>query len=249
MSQPDRSPGSTPARTSGLRPARLRPDVAEPARRRSVGSPAVAIRLTWRAVRRHWWQAILLWLAGSAGLMALAYQRVRPTFDTSSAIRVEPGDRGRFRERSGAGTSRSSRRLRPVGSPTPTSSPGPCRATPNCSACPGWPRPGTPRPKFAGWMAVMVFPRTNLIRVSMSASRPNRGVGDRQRGGQGVPQGAVDTDKEQAEGGAGGSARSRRSGPAVGGSARRSPRWSGGSGWRRRPGPRRDPATVEAYGS
>ena len=60
----------------------------------------VSARLAWRAFRRHWWQALLLWLAGSSGLMALAYFKVKPSYDAFSTIKVDPGDRGLFRENS-----------------------------------------------------------------------------------------------------------------------------------------------------
>ncbi|GAC1465112.1 MAG: hypothetical protein NVSMB9_04390 [Isosphaeraceae bacterium] len=49
-------------------------------------------RLLFRAMRRHWWQALFLWLAGSSGLIALAYYKIKPTFDAISQVRVDLGD-------------------------------------------------------------------------------------------------------------------------------------------------------------
>src|SRR4051794_14396720 len=107
MSQPNLRLGSTPARIAAMvgRPA---PAPAPPIGPdgRTVGGPPLgrrrfSIRPAWRGLRRHWWQAILLWSAGSAGLVALARDRVRPTFEASSAIRVVPGDRGPSREGGG----------------------------------------------------------------------------------------------------------------------------------------------------
>src|SRR4051812_24938196 len=106
MNQPDRGPGSIAARTSEViaRPVPLSPagDDGRVAGGPPPGRRGPSIRLAWRALPRHWWQAILLWSAGSAGPMALAHQRVRPAFEASSAIRVDPGDRGASRE-GGAG--------------------------------------------------------------------------------------------------------------------------------------------------
>ena len=162
---PGPGPGrGRPARAGGLdRPRRSAADGPASGRRRP------SVRLAWRALRRHWWQALLLWSAGSAGLMALAHDRVRPTFEASSAIRVDPGDRGPCRRRG-------PRRLRGLqGDPGPAGHQprrdrlgplGPPRAAP---ACPGWPRPRTPRPRSARSVVAAVVPGTNLIQVSMSS--------------------------------------------------------------------------------
>lgn len=47
------------------------------------------LRLAWRALRRHWWQALLAWLVVSTGLVALAYYKVKPTYLAESRIRVD----------------------------------------------------------------------------------------------------------------------------------------------------------------
>lgn len=49
----------------------------------------LSFRLAWRAFRRHWWQAALLWLFLSSGLVALAYTRIKPSFNSYSRIKVE----------------------------------------------------------------------------------------------------------------------------------------------------------------
>jgi polysaccharide biosynthesis transport protein len=57
------------------------------------GLPAgkkISAKLVARAVRRYWWQAALIWILGSAGLMTLAYFKVKPTFTAFSRVRVEP---------------------------------------------------------------------------------------------------------------------------------------------------------------
>ena len=49
----------------------------------------LSLRLLARAFRRYWWQALLVWLAGSAGLVSLVAQKVQPTFDAISQVKVE----------------------------------------------------------------------------------------------------------------------------------------------------------------
>ena len=50
----------------------------------------IGLGTVWRAIRRHWWQAALLWSITSGGLMFLAFTRVKPTFLSFALLRVEP---------------------------------------------------------------------------------------------------------------------------------------------------------------
>src|SRR3954447_1615544 len=52
----------------------------------------VSLRLLSRALKRHWWQALLAWVVASAALVTLAYARIKPTYDAVSTVRVEVGD-------------------------------------------------------------------------------------------------------------------------------------------------------------
>lgn len=61
-----------------------------------VAGKKITVGLVTRAVRRHWWQAALLWVVGSVGLMALVYFKVKPTYLAYSRIRVEPTSRNIF---------------------------------------------------------------------------------------------------------------------------------------------------------
>jgi capsular exopolysaccharide synthesis family protein len=49
----------------------------------------VSARLVGRALRRHWWQALLLWGVGSAFLVTMAQRRILPTYDATARVRVE----------------------------------------------------------------------------------------------------------------------------------------------------------------
>jgi succinoglycan biosynthesis transport protein ExoP len=96
---PDRPSEPLPARRS--QPAPVAPaydayfdeHAADP---NGPGAKKTSFRVITRALRRHWWQALTLWLIGSAGLMALAYTKIKPTFDAFAQIRVDPGEQGIF---------------------------------------------------------------------------------------------------------------------------------------------------------
>ena len=60
----------------------------------------ISMKMIGRALQRHWWQAGLLWMIGSVGLMVLAYTRVKPTFQAFSRVRVEPGEHALFAQAS-----------------------------------------------------------------------------------------------------------------------------------------------------
>ncbi|MFM8726053.1 MAG: hypothetical protein ACKON9_13135, partial [Planctomycetaceae bacterium] len=53
-------------------------------------SNGIGLGVIWRAVRRHWWQAATLWIIGSAGLMGLAFSKIKPTYLSYALLRVEP---------------------------------------------------------------------------------------------------------------------------------------------------------------
>ncbi len=51
-----------------------------------------SLQLAWRGLRRHWWQALLAWVVGTAGLMALIQNLVKPKYEAISRISVEQGE-------------------------------------------------------------------------------------------------------------------------------------------------------------
>lgn len=90
MDTPDRSPGalspwSSPTPSPSLYPSPWEEPAREPAAPKSFGA-----RVVLRALRRHWWQILALWLVGSAGLVYLAYTRVKPLYEVVSVIEVSP---------------------------------------------------------------------------------------------------------------------------------------------------------------
>ncbi len=45
------------------------------------------------ALRRHWWQILLLWAAASAAAVTLVYYKVKPSFEATALLKVEPVSR------------------------------------------------------------------------------------------------------------------------------------------------------------
>src|SRR3954462_264859 len=56
----------------------------------AAGPRVFRVRMVMRALRHYWWQILLLWGAASAGLVVLAYTRVRPSYDAIAWLEVKP---------------------------------------------------------------------------------------------------------------------------------------------------------------
>ena len=101
MNHTDRPPGATPHTEIVPASAAYELDVA------SADLPAAGKKITFglvaRAVRRHWWQAALIWAVGSVGLMALVYFKVKPTYLAFTRVRVEPSSSALFSGRGDGG--------------------------------------------------------------------------------------------------------------------------------------------------
>ncbi len=174
MSQADRNPRSIPARTSDLMPAPAPPpnppEVDDSAFEPQVQQArTLTARLVWRALRRHWWQALLLWMAGSSALMALAYYKVKPTYDAFSTIKVDPGDRGLFRENSSNVDFEvfKETQVKRVTNPNVISTA--LTAHPELLRLPRLALAQDPEVEIRKSLTVMIIPKTNLIQVSMSS--------------------------------------------------------------------------------
>src|SRR5437764_14497834 len=50
-------------------------------------------RVVWRAARRHWWQILILWAAGSAGSMALAYNKIKTSYEATALLAIKTSSR------------------------------------------------------------------------------------------------------------------------------------------------------------
>ncbi len=43
-----------------------------------------------RAIRRHWWQILLLWGVGTTAMVALIYTRIKPVYEAIAFVRLDP---------------------------------------------------------------------------------------------------------------------------------------------------------------
>ena len=81
--QPDRPPAPYAAAPAWDEPGfETASGVADPPRKFSL-------KLVLRAIRRHWWQILLIWVIASGGAMTLIYAKVKPTFDATAYVRFE----------------------------------------------------------------------------------------------------------------------------------------------------------------
>lgn len=71
------------------------PEAVEAAEARPI-TPA----LIWRAIRRHWWLIVLLWIVATAALETLIYKRVKPSYEATTWVKVEPSSRSLLTDRS-----------------------------------------------------------------------------------------------------------------------------------------------------
>jgi polysaccharide biosynthesis transport protein len=174
MSRTDRNPRSIPARPTDLIPAPAPPpgplevddSSFEP---QSQSAHRLSARLVWRAFRRHWWQALLLWMAGSAALMALAYHKVKPTYDAFSTIKVDPGDRGLFRENSSTVDFEVFKETQVKRVTNPNVIATALATHPELLHLPRLALAPDPEVEIRKSLTVMIIPKTNLIQVAMSS--------------------------------------------------------------------------------
>ncbi len=90
MDTTDRSSNSlTPWSPSPLAERMPAWEEAGPAQEQGASRP-LNMRVILRALRRHWWQILALWLVSSVGLSYLAYKYIKPRFDVYSLIEVTP---------------------------------------------------------------------------------------------------------------------------------------------------------------
>ena len=135
------------------------------------GARGVSARLVWRALRRNWWQAAVLWAVGSAGLLALAYAKVRPTFDAVARLKVEVIDLSIFAKSSSFDFLQYMQtQASEVASPTTVADA--IQQHPEMVGLPLLRASADPEAEVIKAVRVNLVPRTNLIQVEMSSSAP-----------------------------------------------------------------------------
>ena len=182
MNHPDRNQGSIPARFSNLAPITDASAAAMPPPSPPFERPLphdltghrgrFSARLVARALKRHWWQAALLWMLGTAGLVYLAYSRIKPTFEAITAIRVDPGDHGLSRE---AGPSTDFEVFKGTQVQRLINPDIIARALvnhPELLKLPGLAGADDAETRVRDSLNVLLLPRTHMIQVSMSSEAP-----------------------------------------------------------------------------
>ena len=160
-------------RQAEIVPARQVYEIDEVAHDSHPAGRRITFRLVARAVRRHWWQAMLLWCIGSAGLMTLAYLKVKPTFVSFAGVVVQPGERGLFDPNAGANVDFAEYKetqVKIISGPNVLSA-----ALAEHPELLNFPRLRTaedPQAEIRTALNVGIVPKTNLIEVSMISESP-----------------------------------------------------------------------------
>src|SRR5262245_39218774 len=95
MPTPQRPDGELAPWTPAPVAAKSMPAVWEdPAIEAGVPPRMFSPKVILRAFRRHWWRMLAIWTISSAGLMYLAYTKIRPVYEAVSWLNVEPAGRG-----------------------------------------------------------------------------------------------------------------------------------------------------------
>jgi capsular exopolysaccharide synthesis family protein len=177
---PDRHDESLPARRTSAPPAAPPEYPADDYAELPHQPPPpkrFSLRVTWRALRRHWWQALLCWLMVSGGLVALAYYKVKPTYEAVSQVQVEntsfivytaqnasaPIDPAQYMET----------QVKNLTSPPVIKSA--FKVDPKITSVPMLAGSVDPESDIRRALLVGVVPKTNLIQVSMSSQDPDEG--------------------------------------------------------------------------
>src|SRR5262245_27522314 len=87
--RPISSVPAVPARSGSTRLAVQDASAGRPA----TEAPQVSInflRVVVRAVTRHWWQILLLWVIGTGGLWYLISVNIKPQYESAALLKIEP---------------------------------------------------------------------------------------------------------------------------------------------------------------
>jgi len=129
--------------------------------------------LVWRAFRRHWWQVALLWGIGSAVLVAVAFQVIKPTYDALARVRVEPGEQSLYTSKSATPLEFAEFKETQVASVTsPVVLSLALTEHPELFQLPKLQRAEDAEAEIRRSLRVMIYPKTNLIDLSMSSQSP-----------------------------------------------------------------------------
>lgn len=172
MNPADRDQGSMPIRHTEIVPAAAAPvkhEIEEAYYDMPTNSKRITFRLVGRALRRHWWQALLVWMIGSTGLAVLAYLKVKPTYVAFARVKVEPAERGIFRENANNSEFAEYKETQVNIISSPNVLEAALAAHPELLKYPRLANTDDPIIEMRSALNVMIVPRTNLIEVSMTS--------------------------------------------------------------------------------
>ncbi len=172
MTPPDRPNAPMPVRHTQIVAAPAAHDLLVGAA--DAGEPQgsgrkITLRLVGRALRRHWWQAALVWVIGSIGLMCLAYVKVKPTYEARARIRVEPGERALFVQTSGTSEFAEYKETQVAAITSPVVIAAALEAHPELRNYPKLKGADDPIVEIKTLLFVGIVPKTNYIDILMSS--------------------------------------------------------------------------------
>ncbi len=145
-----------------------------------AGAPPAQLdpRIVVRAISRHWWQILSLWLVVSAPIAFLLYMFVKPTYVATSVIRVEPTLPDMFTPLSrDTGEIKSTTYLKTqVNIITTDKVLDPAVADVQVSNLPTIRKSEDPKADLRKNLVVEIVPDTNLIRVALELPDPEEAV-------------------------------------------------------------------------
>ena len=172
MNHPDRFNGPLPARAKDIPPPSLPQeyeDFGGDPYQAAPSSSKITFKVAGRALRRHWWQALLLWIVGSVGLMALAYQRIKPTYDAFAAVSIHQGDVGIFSDRTRVVDFGEYKETQVKAITNPNVLSATIANDPTLLQLPKLREAMDPEAEIRTNLLAMVIPKTNWIQISMSS--------------------------------------------------------------------------------
>jgi capsular exopolysaccharide synthesis family protein len=179
MNHEDRTHGSTQARHTEIVPAHM-PEIddAYHAHHHEMHAPSrkITFHLIARALKRHWWQAAILWAVGSVGLMVLAYSKVKPTFWAFSRVRIEPGERGIFAQNSNNSDYALFQETQVSVITSPPVIQAALSAHQELLQLPKLSTTDDPEEEIRRGLLVNIVPKTNLIQIEMTSESANEAV-------------------------------------------------------------------------
>jgi capsular exopolysaccharide synthesis family protein len=117
---------------------------------------------------------MLLWVAGSSALMALAYYKIKPTYDARAQVRIEPGEQSLSTKGDNAGTGgfAEDKGAQVASITSPIVLGMALAAHPELSNLPRLRRADDPEAEIRLALQVATIPKTNLIQIAMSSESP-----------------------------------------------------------------------------